>query len=226
MQKTLQIFRDESNLLNSDPHSEFRLKPVRVEDIDAIIDLCGAVYPGMYSWGPNQLTSQLEIFPEGQFAVWTKSSTGAPAQLIAMASSLILDYTNYTLQAKWSELTDWGYLGNHDPENGKTLYGVEIMVHPDFQGKGVGKMIYQAREKLARSHHLTSIRAGARISGYYQQAPVMSAFDYVEKVIQGEFTDPTLSFQLKRGFKVIGITPRYFHDPESLNYAAVIEFKL
>lgn len=227
MQKILPIFLDALNLSNSEALSDFVLKPVQLEDIDAIIELCGEVYPGMYSWGPNQLSSQLEVFPEGQFAVWANlESNLAKPQLVSMASSVIIDYSNYTLKAKWSELTDWGYLGNHDPVSGKTLYGVEIMVHPDFQGKGVGKLIYRAREALARKHQLTNIRAGARISGYFRFATEMSAMEYVEKVVSGEFTDPTLSFQLKRGFKVIGVTPRYFHDPESLNYAAVIEFKL
>jgi len=37
--------------------------------------------------------------------------------------------------------------------------------------------------------------------------------------------DPTLSFQLKHGFHVMGVVSGYLlHDPESLGYAAVIEW--
>jgi hypothetical protein len=36
--------------------------------------------------------------------------------------------------------------------------------------------------------------------------------------------DPTLSFQLRRGFDVIAVVSNYLrHDPESLGYAAIIE---
>jgi hypothetical protein len=38
-------------------------------------------------------------------------------------------------------------------------------------------------------------------------------------------SDATLSFQLKRGFKVLGVVSGYMrHDPLSLGFAAVIEF--
>ena len=37
--------------------------------------------------------------------------------------------------------------------------------------------------------------------------------------------DPTLSFQLKEGFHVLAVVPHYLSDdPESLGYAAVIEW--
>ena len=63
-----------------------------------------------------------------------------------MASSLIVCWDDYSFSDSWSEMTDRGYFSNHDPENGKTLYGAEVMVHPDYQGKGLGKRLYQARE--------------------------------------------------------------------------------
>jgi hypothetical protein len=37
--------------------------------------------------------------------------------------------------------------------------------------------------------------------------------------------DPTLSFQLKEGFHVLAVVPHYLtDDPESMGYAAVIEW--
>jgi len=44
-------------------------------------------------------------------------------------------------------------------------------------------------------------------------------------IIRGDLTDPTLSFQLKQRFRVIGVAPNYLRDdPESLGHAAVIEW--
>lgn len=198
----------------------YELRYTRPEDIDPIIEVCGAVYPDTYSWGPNQLNSHLETFPEGQFVVIEKS-TGLP---VGMAASLIVDYDEYDLSSKWKDITEWGYFGTHDPAKGRTLYGAEVMVHPRLQGKGIGKMLYLARERLTRDRKLLNIRAGARISAYHRFADRLNPREYVLQVLRGALWDPTLSFQLKRGFRVVGLTPRYFHDPDSLHHAAVIEW--
>ena len=53
----------------------------------------------------------------------------------------------------------------------------------------------------------------------------MTADEYVVRVIRGGTKDPTLSFQLKQGFDVLGVVAGYLHsDPESLGSAAVIEW--
>ncbi|MEO6969541.1 MAG: hypothetical protein ABI217_01435 [Chthoniobacterales bacterium] len=40
-----------------------------------------------------------------------------------------------------------------------------------------------------------------------------------------DLNDPTLSFQIKQGFVPLAVAPDYLHhDPESLGYAAVIEW--
>jgi hypothetical protein len=72
---------------------------------------------------------------------------------------------------------------------------------------------------------LRRIRAGARLRGYHAHADRLTAEEYVARVVRGEIHDPTLSFQLKRGFKVIAVVSGYLrHDPESLGHAAVIEW--
>ncbi|MEO9250787.1 MAG: hypothetical protein ABI322_07185 [Gemmatimonadaceae bacterium] len=54
----------------------------------------------------------------------------------------------------------------------------------------------------------------------------MTAESYAAAVVRGEMIDRTLTFQLRRGFTVLGEAPNYpRYDPESLGYAAVIEWK-
>jgi len=44
--------------------------------------------------------------------------------------------------------------------------------------------------------------------------------------VRGTIRDATLSFQLKQGFTVLGVVANYLaHDPESLGWAAVIEWR-
>jgi len=53
----------------------------------------------------------------------------------------------------------------------------------------------------------------------------MSAGEYVHCVVREECKDPTLSFQLRNGFHVLAVVSDYLlHDPESLGYAAIIEW--
>ena len=105
------------------------------------------------------------------------------------------------------------------------MYGAEVMVDPERQGMGIGSRLYDARRELVVRLGLRRIRAGARLRHYHQYAAEMTPSEYVARVERGELSDPTLSFQLKRGFRVIAVVSGYLrHDPESLGFAAVIEW--
>ena len=53
----------------------------------------------------------------------------------------------------------------------------------------------------------------------------MTAEEYANAVVRGTLSDPTLSFQLTQGFRMLGVVKHYLgSDSESLGYAAVIEW--
>jgi ribosomal protein S18 acetylase RimI-like enzyme len=190
-------------------------------DFGAIRALTEAVYPGTPGWTDAQLASHLRVFPEGQF-VAVEESTG---RVVGMAASLIVWWNDYDMTTNWRDFTGGGMFTNHDPVKGRTLYGAEVMVHPGLQGSGVGTKLYDARRALTIRLGLLRIRAGARLRHYSRYAATMTAEEYVIKVVRGELRDPTLSFQLGRGFEVIAVVSNYLrHDPESLGHAAVIEW--
>ncbi|MGE5327109.1 MAG: GNAT family N-acetyltransferase [Deltaproteobacteria bacterium] len=197
------------------------VRETRTSDFQQVIDMCRSVYPESPPWTTEQLASHLRVFPQGQL-VAAEEFTG---RIYGMASSLIVHWDDYDLQTQWRDFTDNGMFTNHDPEHGRTLYGAEVMVHPAAQRRGVGSKIYKARRQLVERLGLLRIRAGARLRGYSKYAGRMSAEEYVLKVVNGELRGPTLSFQLKHGFHVLAVVPGYLrHDPESLGYAAVIEW--
>ncbi len=199
----------------------FQVRNTRESDFPGIIDMCSQVYPGTPSWTETQLTSHVFHFPEGQF-VAVNSETD---EVVGMSASLIINWDDYDYSDSWKNFTESGWFTNHDPEKGRTLYGAEIMVLPAAQGTGVGSLLYEAREKLARDSKLLRIRAGARLRGYATYAQDLTPDEYVICVIKGELFDPTLSFQLKRGFRVLHIVSGYLkYDEESLGNAAVIEW--
>ncbi len=196
-----------------------QVRNTRPEDFAQIIAMCRRVYPDSPSWTEDQLASHVRIFPEGQFVAVRDGS------IVGMAASLIVLWDDYEMDTSWRHFTDHGLFTNHDAAHGRTLYAAEVMVDPSIQGGGIGSRLYAARQKLAEHLGLLRIRAGARLRGYHRHANRLSVEDYLEQVARGQLYDPTLSFQLRRGFRVLGPIPGYLrHDPESLGHAACIEW--
>lgn len=198
------------------------VRQTRLEDFPSIQALSEVVYPhDVYPWDERYLASHLRVFPRGQLVAVSEADD---RRVLGMAASLIVDWDDYTFDTTWMALTEGGYFTNHDPE-GRTLYGAEVMVHPESQGMGVGKAIYGARRALCRDLALRRIRAGARLRGYAEHADRLSPEQYVEHVVEGRIGDPTLSFQLKQGFRVVAVVRDYLaYDPASHGHAAVIEW--
>lgn len=190
-------------------------------DFAAIIDISRRVYVHSPPWSERQLNSHLHVFPEGQFVAVDEDS----GRVIGMAASLIIYWDDYDMDTAWRDVTAGGMFTNHDPARGRTLYGAEVIVDPSAQGRGAGSALYMVRRQFAERRGLLRIRAGARLRGYHRYADKWSAEDYTERVVRGEVHDPTLTFQLRRGFEVMQVVGGYLrHDPESLGFAAIIEW--
>jgi predicted N-acetyltransferase YhbS len=196
------------------------VRNTRPEDFPGIIEMTRRVYPDSHPWTVDQLASHQAVFPEGQFV-----ALDADGVVVGMAASLIVLWDDYEFDTNWRDFTAHGMFTNHDPVRGRTLYAAEVMVDPQRQGMGIGGHLYAARRELVSRLGLRRIRAGARLRGYHRFAGELSPREYVTRVEQGELSDPTLSFQLKQGFRVLAVVSGYLrHDPESLGYAAVIEW--
>jgi GNAT superfamily N-acetyltransferase len=196
------------------------VRNTRPQDFSQIIEMTLAVYHASPSWTIEQLTSHLEVFPDGQLVAVEEAS----GRVVGMAASLIVLWDDYDMTSSWRDFTEHGTFRNHNPQ-GSTLYGAEVMVRPSEQGRGTGKKLYKTRRALVKKLGLLRIRAGARLSGYRRYANRLTAEQYVRRVMADELSDPTLSFQIKQGFVPLAVAPDYLHhDPESLGYAAVIEW--
>lgn len=206
--------------MTSPPGSDktLRLRPMLLDDFDAVVALQLRCFPGMGPWARGQIESQLRIFPEGQIVL------DLDGRIVASSSSLIVDASGHSDWHDWKLITDNGYIRTHDP-HGDMLYGIEIMVDPEYRGMKLSRRLYDARRQLARDHNLRGIIIGGRMPGYGEHADTMSASDYVQRVISKDIIDPVLTPQLSNGFVLKGLIPNYFpSDTASRGYATYLEW--
>lgn len=160
--------------------------------------------------------AQIRRFPEGQFAILNDAG-------LAIACSTDfrtkVDFDNF--EHRYIDAVDHNWLGKHNPD-GDWLYGADIGVLPEYRRQGLATMLYRARHDLVRRLNLRGHVAGGMLKGYGKYKHEMAVEDYVAQVIAGEMFDPTLSIQLKRGFKVHGIIQNYVDDPSCDGKAAFI----
>lgn len=194
------------------------VRQLELADFDAVVALQLACFPKMQPWEPTQFASQIERFPQGQVGIEIDE------QLVATASCLIVDESDYSAWNDWSRISANGTIENHDPD-GDTLYGIEIQVHPEFRGMRLARRLYEARKQLCRECNLARILIGGRIPGYAAHKDKMSAPVYVEAVMARRFIDPVLTTQLANGFVLKQLVPDYLpSDEDSSGYATMLEW--
>lgn len=163
--------------------------------------------------------AQYKLFAEGQFVAL--EGDGSSGQVVGQGSGFLTDFDFDHPGHTFREICDGFYFTRHDPE-GAYYYGADISVHPDWRGQGIGKLIYAARKALVQRTNRRGIIAGGMIPDYARFHGVLTPHEYVAKVVAGELTDATLSFQLRQGFRVRGLLENYLEDASSLNWATLI----
>ncbi|MGL5113070.1 MAG: GNAT family N-acetyltransferase, partial [Flavobacterium sp.] len=102
------------------------------------------------------------------------------------------------------------------------LYGLDVSVHPDYQGKGIGKAIYNARQEVAKQIGcLGQMTAGMPI-GFDKVKDTMTIAEYCDQLIKGEIIDPTVTAQTKCGFTLVEPLFDYLDDPRSGNCSVLM----
>ena len=209
-------------IMSTDHNVHLIIRNTRLDDIEKIVKLQQDSFPilARYDniWHPEELKSHLQIFPLGQFVVVEEDG-----EVVGSASTLIVTLNPEYAEHTWKGITSDGMFTDHTP-NGDSLYGADISTHPKFRHEGIGSMLYGARKELVLRLGLRRMISGGRLFNYQDYADKMSAFEYANKVINGELHDQVLSFELDNGFKFIKVLPEYLDDIRSQNYASFIEW--
>jgi len=156
-----------------------------------------------------------DLFPEGNFVAVSDE------RVVGLGAGFLIDFDFEHPNHRFMEIIADGYYTNHDP-NGDYYYGADISVHPDYRRRGIGKMLYAARQQIVKDLNRKGIVAGGLIPDYANHKHKMTVEQYVQAVVAGELYDSTLSFQLKNGFVVRGLLADYIDDHASDNWSTLI----
>ncbi|TNE79611.1 MAG: GNAT family N-acetyltransferase [Bacteroidetes bacterium] len=193
-------------------------RTVTPDDFAEIIKLSKKCFPDQEPWKIEMLESQYTIFPEGMQVIEYEG------EIVGSATSLIVDMEEYEDNHTWSEISDNGYITNHDPE-GDTLYGIEVMVHPEYQGLKIGRRLYEMRRELCEHMNLRQILIGGRLPNYHLHSEDLGVRAYVKRVLDKKIKDPVLTFQVSQNFYIRKIIKDYLPmDKESEGYGVLMEW--
>ncbi|MCC1497729.1 bifunctional GNAT family N-acetyltransferase/carbon-nitrogen hydrolase family protein [Alcanivorax sp. 1008] len=199
--------------------TKLRLRTLTMDDYPQLARLMNLVYPDIGgAWPKKTLAALTGKFPEGQLGIEDHD------ELVAVALTIKVSYDRFSNPHRYEDLITENQIHLHDAD-GDALYGLDVLVHPEYRGYRLGRRLYEARKDLCREENLRGILAGGRLPGYAGQADKMSVMEYIDQVERQKLHDPILSFQLSNGFDVKRLLTRYLpEDSKSRGYATLLEW--
>ncbi|MCZ2721438.1 carbon-nitrogen hydrolase family protein [Marinomonas sp. 15G1-11] len=197
-----------------------KIRNITVEDYPQLKELMDRVYDDIGgAWPLHTIEKLIKDFPEGQICLIDHE------QIVGVALSSQVDYERFSNPHTYDDL-----IGHRETilnnKKGDAIYGLDVLISPDYRGYRLGRRLYEARKELCRQHNLRAILAGGRIPSYYEHMDEMTPLEYLEAVKERKIYDPILSFQLSNDFQVTRLLKQYMpEDEKSQGYATLLEWK-
>jgi len=183
-----------------------------------VMELIHACFPTMEPEDQHDLEDLeeiVEIFPEGAIIALDDETP------VGFGIGFFLDVDFDNLPDREEDLLYTDDESNHDP-NGAYYYGSDIGVNPAYRGQGISREIYNRRKAVAIENNKKGFAAAAVIPGYADHKTEMDIHTYIEKVIADELFDPTVSVQIRNGFRVVKLVHDFYKFPLSDDWCAMI----
>jgi predicted amidohydrolase/ribosomal protein S18 acetylase RimI-like enzyme len=208
----------EEHFKNTETKHVLKLRNLTQNDHEDLKEISLQLYSRDETWEYEEIEKLVTIFPEGQICIEDKG------KVVAFVLSLIVYYSKFGDEHTYQEITADLSFDTHDP-NGDVLYGIDVGVHPHYQGMRLGRRLYDARKELCEQLNLRSIIAGGRMPNYIHYSDKLTPREYIEKVRHKEIYDPVLTFQLSNDFHVKKFLTNYVpNDLESRGYATLLQW--
>ncbi|WP_016954624.1 carbon-nitrogen hydrolase family protein [Catenovulum agarivorans] len=195
------------------------LANLQVADYPQVKNLMDLVYADIGGAWPKETIKQLiEDFPEGQIGLMDDD------KLIGIALSVQVAYDRFSNPHKYDDLIGPQSQILNNPD-GDAIYGLDMLIHPDYRGYRLGRRLYDARKELCRQYNFKAILAGGRITAYHKYSDDLTPTQYIKRVSRKEIYDPILTFQLSNDFQVKRLLKQYLpEDEKSAGYATLLEW--
>ncbi|MGG3451236.1 GNAT family N-acetyltransferase [Domibacillus aminovorans] len=191
-------------------------------DFDGLIRVQQESFPPPFPpelwWNVEQLQNHISLFPEGALCI------EVDGRIAGSMTGLLVDFDPAHPEHTWEEITDNGYIRNHNPK-GNTLYVVDIGVSPLYRKLGLGKWLMQSMYEVVVEKKIDRLLGGGRVPGYHKKVNEMTPDEYLDAVVKGELSDPVITFLLRCGRTPVQMVKNYLEDEESCNFAALMEWK-
>jgi predicted amidohydrolase/ribosomal protein S18 acetylase RimI-like enzyme len=207
-----------SKISRDDDTSRIIVRPLQLDDHNAIVALQQASYPDIAPWTKEQLANHIQAFPEGQLGITLDD------ELVATSASMIVYEEDYSGPHTYEDVCPGGLLTPHTPD-GDSLYGIDIVVSPKHRGMRLARRLYGARKQLVRELNLQRILIGGRMPRYRKHADRLTPAAYLQAVLDKERRDPVITAQRANGFTIRDILYGYLpSDVESGGNALMMEW--
>lgn len=199
------------NIVSED--ANFRIRSATSADLESIIDLENEMWSEDQRCSRENFMTRLLVFPEG-FLLAIDNDDNLVGTFFCVKRNFYLNKGGYT----WDSESGFGSGLTHTlGANG--LFGVSATVHPDAP-KGTLRSLFEGWREVARRNGLKYIFGGSRIPGLINFDGTPES--YLKSVIEKSIFDSVLSKYMCCDLKVGILLPKYFDDPESLNYGVEV----
>ncbi|MFD2444558.1 GNAT family N-acetyltransferase [Bacillus sp. CGMCC 1.16607] len=216
------MYRKEFYVFDQDKPVQAVIRNYAKKDFASLIQIQQECFPPPFPselwWNEDQLNNHVHLFNEGALCI------EVDGEIVGSITGLLINYEPDHPDHTWEEITDNGYIRNHNPE-GNTLYIVDISVRPSYRKLGLGKWLMQSMYEVVVHLGLDRLLGGGRMPGYLKKSRDMTPEQYVKSVVKGEIKDPVLTFLLRCGRTPVKVVPHYLEDEESCNYGTLMEWK-
>ena len=195
------------------------LRNLTSDDYEQLKSLMDAVYHDIGgAWPKHTIDKLIQEFPDGQIAI---EDDGV---LVGVALTVQVDYDEFSNPHKYDDLIGHREIILNNPE-GDAMYGLDVLIHPDYRGYRIGQRLYNARKNLCKELNLKGIVFGARMPNFAKrQKQVKTPEAYIEQVMNKKIKDPVLGFQMRNRFHFVQVLHDYLPlDKESGGHAALMQ---
>lgn len=187
-------------------------------DYEGILALLTDCYAGMDDHLPSREEMQLlaNQYPQGQLVA------RAQGEVAGAILSMLVRYGDFKKAPVLSELYNPDNFAKFN-KNGDSLFALEILVKSTHKRKGIGKKLNQAMTKVLEANGLRAFIGVSRLPGYGAVQHTMPVDAYIQRVVEGTITDPSLSYNCSNNMlPLMAIAGYYPPDTASAGYGVLV----